>query len=390
MKHTKLFRSMFTLGLALSLIMGLGGQSAFAAESTSTPVDIKASGSSTTRSIGSVRVGLSDPSQSANAVSVTAEAGATAEVSVESIEASGSFPTALYVCGSDAGSVSRVSVQNGILAQGDDTAFGIAASSFDGGTAEVTVNAGGVSASADYAFGLHARNFGGGTVTLAVSGDVSAKGQSQARGVVMTAPESGSLSVTVNGTVSASGGGDRCAAELELNEGTAGSVTLIVNGDVSCSSSALAIRNYSDKARATVVVNGTIKGGESSVRVSKLDNTDNIRLIAWKIARSSQGNTVENSAGAAAGGLQSAVEYILRTAIPEGVKLGVTGVNYQEDLGLYTAAEGTEIMVYVEVPAGAKLAGVFNGEKELTQQGDGGYRLVVPRGGGVELRVELK
>ena len=159
---------------------------------------------------------------------------------------------------------------------------------------------------------------------------------------------------------------------------------------LSCSSSALAIRNYSDKASATVVVNGTIKGGESSVRVSKLDNTDNIRLIAWKIARSSQGNTVENGGGTAAGGLQSAVEYILRTNIPEGVKVGVTGVKYQEDLGLYTATEGTEIIAYVEVPAGLKLAGVYNGEKELTQQSDGGYRLVVPRGGGVELRVELK
>ena len=390
MKHNSLFRSMFTLGLALSLIMGLGGQSAFAAESTSTPVDIKASGSSTTRSIGSVRVGLSDPSQSANAVSVTAEAGATADIDVESIDASGSFPTALYVCGSDAGGLSRVRVQNGILAQGDDTAFGIAASSFDGGAVEVSVDAGGVSASADYAFGLHARNFGGGTVKLAVNGDVSASGQSQARGVVMTAPESGSLSVTVNGTVSASGGGDRCAAELELNEGTAGSVTLIVNGDMSCSSSALNIRNYSDKASATVVVNGTVKGGESSVRVSKLDNCGNIRLIAWKIARNSQGNAVENGGGTAAGELQGSVEYILRTSIPEGVKLGVSGVNYQEDLGLYTATEGTEIIAYVEVPAGAKLAGVYNGEKELTQQGDGGYRLVVPRGGGVELRVELK
>ena len=65
-----------------------------------------------------------------------------------------------------------------------------------------------------------------------------------------------------------------------------------MNGDLSCSKTALTIRNASTRAQATIVVDGTIKGGVSSVKISDRENIANLRLFAWKISRDDQGNTV--------------------------------------------------------------------------------------------------
>lgn len=386
MKHT--IRSLFSLGLALGLLFSLGGNSAFAAENISRPTEVKASGENLTRSYGSVSAVIDDALSSNNALGVNAEHGHTAEVSADSITASGGFPTALFLCGSDSGGRSQVTVANGISASGKDTAFGVSVSTFDGGTAVLRVNGGGIEARSDeYAFGLHARSFGPGSIDLNVSGDVTASGGTQARAVFLAAPESGSLRAEVNGKVSASGGSDSAGAEIELGEDSGGSLLFRVNGDLSCSKTALTIRNASPRAQATIVVDGTIKGGVSSVKISDRENTANLRLFAWKISRDDQGNTV-SCAGGPAGELQKTVGYIIHASAPAGVTLRVAGVSYEQELGIYTATEGSQITLYPEAERG-KIAAVYNGDYALKQGDDGGYSLTVPRGGGVELRVEL-
>ena len=386
MKHT--IRSLFSLGLALGLLFSLGGNSAFAAENISRPTEVKASGENLTRSYGSVSAVIDDALSSNNALGVNAEHGHTAEVSADSISAGGGFPTALFLCGSDSGGRSQVTVANGISASGKDTAFGVSVSTFDGGAAVLRVNGGGIEARSDeYAFGLHARSFGPGSIDLNVSGDVTASGGTQARAVFLAAPESGSLRAEVNGKVSASGGSDSAGAEIELGEDSGGSLLFRVNGDLSCSKTALTIRNASPRAQATIVVDGTIKGGVSSVKISDRENTANLRLFAWKISRDDQGNTV-SCAGGPAGELQKTVGYIIHASAPAGVTLRVAGVSYEQELGIYTATEGSQITLYPEAESG-KIAAVYNGDYALKEGDDGGYSLTVPRGGGVELRVEL-
>ena len=386
MKHT--IRSLFSLGLALGLLFSLGGNCAFAAENISRPTEVKASGENLTRSYGSVSAVIDDALSSNNALGVNAEHGHTAEVSADSITASGGFPTALFLCGSDSGGRSQVTVANGISSIGKDTAFGVSVSTFDGGTAVLRVNGGGIEARSDeYAFGLHARSFGPGSIDLNVSGDVTASGGTQARAVFLAAPESGSLRAEVNGKVSASGGSDSAGAEIELGEDSGGSLLFRVNGDLSCSKTALTIRNASPRAQATIVVDGTIKGGVSSVKISDRENTANLRLFAWKISRDDQGNTV-SCAGGPAGELQKTVGYIIHASAPAGVTLRVAGVSYEQELGIYTATEGSQITLYPEAESG-KIAAVYNGDYALKEGDDGGYSLTVPRGGGVELRVDL-
>lgn len=386
MKHT--MRSVFSLALALGLLLGLGGNAAFAAENVSRPTEVRASGESVTRSYGSVSAVIDDALSSNNALGVNAEHGHTAEVSADSISAGGGFPTALFLCGSDSGSKASATVSGGISAQGQDTAFGASVSTFDGGASVLRVNAGGISSQSDeYAFGLHARSFGPGSIDLNVNGDVSASGGTQARAVFLAAPESGSLRAEISGKVSASGGSDSAGAEIELGEDSGGTLLFRVNGDLSCSKTALMIRNASKSAQATIVVDGTIKGGVSSVKISDRENIDNLRLFAWKISRDDQGNTVSCGSGAA-GEMQKAVGYIIHASAPAGVTMRIAGVSYEQELGLYYAHEGDRITFYADGANGEKLS-VYNGDFELKQEADGGYSLTVPRGGGVELRVEL-
>ena len=220
MKNT--VKSVFSLALAACLLFSLGGNCAFAAENVSRPVEIKASRENVSRSYGSISAEINDALSSNNVLGVNAEHGHTAEVSADSITATGGFPTALFLCGSDSGSRASVTVANGISSSGQDTAFGASVSSFDGGASVLRVNAGGIEARSDeYAFGLHARSFGPGSIDLNVNGDVTASGGTQARAVFLAAPESGSLRAEVNGKVSAAGGSDSAGAEIELGEDSA-------------------------------------------------------------------------------------------------------------------------------------------------------------------------
>ena len=389
MNMNTILRRAFSFCLVLCLLAGCGGVSAFAAEDRNSPVEVKASSQNSSAAYGSVRAAISDALGQTSALSVTAEAGKSAEVEAASVEADGEFPTALFVCSGDAGSLSSVRVAGGVSASGEDSAIGVAVSTFDGGVAAVQVG-GSVSAVSDeYSIGLHTSSFNGGTIRIDAAGDVAASGSNQARGIVLAAPTVGSETVTVNGNVSSRSSADAAAAEITLGDSSGGTVLLRVKGDLNCNSDAFLIRSDSAQPSATVVVEGTIRGEEVGVRVTDQDKLQNVRLVAWKIVRNRSGNVAETTGYTPAGELQKSVNYIVRTSAPVGAKLRIAGVSYQEDLGLYTAREGDEITLYVDLEAGMKLAGVYNGEKALEQTADGGFQLKVPRGGGIDLRVEL-
>ncbi len=383
------FKSLFSMALSAALLLGLGC-TAFAAEDVSRSVTVSAAGADATATYGTVSVSISDALQSNNALEVLSENGHRAEVTADSVSAGGEFPTGLSVSSKANGSLSRVTA-GGVSARGEDSAIALGVTVFDGGRAEISVGEQGVTAVADdYAIGLHAGVFGSGTVNAELLGDLAVSGGYQARGTVLVAPPAGSESVTVNGNLTARSNGDAAAAEIDLGESAAGDVMLRVHGDLLSNDVGLLIQNDSGVPAATVVVDGTVKGQNTAIVVSDPETVGSLRLVAWKIVRSRSGNVAETTGGMPAAELQKAVNYIVRTSVPEGVKLSAAGISYQEDLGLYTAHEGDELSFYVEVPKGVKLEGVYNGEKALEQGSDGGFRLSVPRGGGVELRVVTK
>ena len=383
------FRSLFSLTLAAALMLNLGC-TAFAAEDVTRTVTVSAAGSDASAAYGTVSVSISDALQSNTALEVLSENGHRAEVSAVSVEASGDFPTGLSVSSKAAGSLSRVTAK-GISASGEDSAIALGITAFDGGRAEISVGEEGVTAVADdYAIGLHAGVYGSGTITAELQGDLAVSGGYQARGAVLVAPASGSESVTVKGNLTARSNGDAAAAEIDLGDSAAGDVTLHVQGDLLSNDIGLLIQNDSATPSATVVVDGTVKGQNTAIVISDQETVGSLRLVAWKIIRSRSGSVAETTGGMPAPELQKSVNYIIRMSAPEGVKLSAAGLSYQEDLGLYTAHEGDEISFYVETEKGVKLEGVYNGEKALEQGADGGYRLTVPRGGGVELRVVTK
>ncbi len=389
MMRKQSFKHFFSLALAAILLLSLGC-TAFAAEDVSRSITVSAASSDASEDYGTVSVSISDALQANTALEVLSENGHRAEVTAAAVSAGGEFPTGLSVSSKADGSLSRVTA-GGVSAKGEDSAIALGVTVFDGGRAEISVGEQGVSAVADdYAIGLHAGVFGSGTVNAVVQGDLAVSGGYQARGAVLVAPASGSENVTVNGNLTARSNGDAAAAEIDLGDSAAGDVTLRVHGDLLSNDVGLLIQNDSTLPTATVVVDGTIKGQNNAIVVSDPEAVGSLRLVAWKIVRSRSGSVAETTGGMPAAELQKAVHYIVRTSVPEGVKLSAAGVSYQEDLGLYTAHEGDELSFFVELPKGVKLEGVYNGEKALEQGADGGFRLSVPRGGGVEVRIVTK
>lgn len=389
MMRKQSFKHFFSLALVAVLLLSLGC-TAFATEDVSRSITVSAASSDASADYGTVSVSISDALQANTALEVLSENGHRAEVTAAAVSAGGEFPTGLSVSSKAVGSLSRVTA-GGVCAKGEDSAIALGVTVFDGGRAEISVGEQGVTAVADdYAIGLHAGVFGSGTVNAEVQSDLAVSGGYQARGAVLVAPASGSESVTVNGNLTARSNGDAAAAEIDLGDSAAGDVTLRVHGDLLSNDVGLLIQNDSMLPTATVVVDGTIKGQNNAIVVSDPEAVGSLRLVAWKIVRSRSGSVAETTGGMPAAELQKAVHYIVRTSVPEGVKLSAAGISYQEDLGLYTAHEGDELSFFVELPKGVKLEGVYNGEKALEQGADGGFRLSVPRGGGVEVRIVTK
>ena len=89
--------------------------------------------------------------------------------------------------------------------------------------------------------------------------------------------------------------------------------------------------------------------------------------------------------------VERSIHYIIRVEPSQQDMIGLSGT--EEVHGYDTATENSTVTLKVKVPDGYTLTGAYNGVGEkiaLEKDPDGNYYVVVPRGGGVYLSVELE
>ncbi|MDO4850811.1 MAG: LPXTG cell wall anchor domain-containing protein [Actinomycetota bacterium] len=295
--------------------------------------------------------------------------------------------------------------------------WGVNADAEGGSSANVTVN-GDVTASDQ---GVRTSSQGeGSSVDVTVNGDVTA---TYDYGIREKTNRGGSSSVTVNGDVTGATGvgaftfddsnllfiGDvddfENAYQIGGREG-GGKITLVIDGDLTGTSQAgLDVGMNGYPGIVDVLVTGTItgnngKGGNAGIEVWN-DNTEkNTHVTAWQITPDSNGNVAARSGengNVAASDLEAAINYIVRVAQPEhGATL--TAVNAEggalaQSHGYDVAHEGEKVLLKVDLEPGFKLVGAYGDEMQkvpLSQDAEGNWYLVVPKGGGVLLSAVIR
>jgi LPXTG-motif cell wall-anchored protein len=295
--------------------------------------------------------------------------------------------------------------------------WGVSANAEGSSHADVTVN-GDVTAS-DQGVRTSSQSKGS-SVDVTVNGDVTA---TYDYGIREKTDRGGSSSVTVNGDVTGATGvgaftfgdsnlliiGDvddfENAYQIGGREG-GGKITLVIDGDLTGTSQAgLDVGMNGYPGIVDVLVTGTItgnngKGDNAGIEVRN-DNTEkNTHVTAWQITPDSNGNVAARSGengNVAASDLEAAINYIVRVAQPEhGATL--TAVNAEggalaQSHGYDVAHEGEKVLLKVDLEPGFKLVGAYGDEMQkvpLSQDAEGNWYLVVPKGGGVLLSAVIR
>ena len=237
----------------------------------------------------------------------------------------------------------------------------------------------------------------GGKAEVTVSGDLYAdarllpgtrEGYTWSAGLgAYTGGTGAEVEVTVNGNVTASG--DSYSVGINANNDETGTVLVRVTGDVRGDSLGVRAINWNEDSRIDVVVDGTVKQSESGV---SLEGTcpENIFLTFWQAEETGRnhivsvdGEMTEEQAAEA----EQRIRYILRT---EENSAGYITAEAQEYLGFRVAGEGEAVKLRVDAPDGFRVVSVGGGRAAPEQDADGNWFLRVPRGGGVELSVDLE
>ncbi len=231
----------------------------------------------------------------------------------------------------------------------------------------------------------------GGTVDIR-SNDVSGENC----GIYVGSYAGAETDITVNGNVT----GGTESAICANNEKSDTDIT--VKGDVT-SKEGFGITGTTIDGELNITVDGTVSGGKGGVYTA--DDGSGFTLTVWKIEPDEQGALafsmnddeayVENKA------FEQTIQYIIRLDQPTaGATLSVKDKNgnalskivSSENTYEY-AYEGDTVLLKVDLAEGYDLLGAYNNDgkaTELLKDADGNYYIVVPKGGGVSLSVEVK
>lgn len=233
--------------------------------------------------------------------------------------------------------------------------------------------------------GARAGAYDGGLSTITVDGNINAVNE----GAYSYAKGENSMSlINVKGNVAITEHDDYVGAIQAV--GTEGSLALTtVDGDVTNTSgkgAAIYLRADSDSF-AAVGVGGTAKGGEIPVVVEKNTDLNNINVSVWKVEANDMGQiggvfdrdteTITYSRA-----VEEAINYIIKLEDTSNANLSA----------VETAHEGEKVILNIDVNSGYELKGAYNGMGEkvpLQKDNDGNWYVIVPKGGGVYLSVEL-
>ena len=149
-----------------------------------------------------------------------------------------------------------------------------------------------------------------------------------------------------------------------------------------------------------VLVDGTVSGENSAILVKESALTDTLTLTVWEIVPDQDGNYIETQTGTDENGneiteenkeLLQKVQYIIRINPTQTDMISTEGTSDQD--GYQVAREGETVTLKLSIPSGYTLKGVYGDvpmDVRLLQDANGEYYLVVPRGGGVLLSLDLE
>ena len=181
-----------------------------------------------------------------------------------------------------------------------------------------------------------------------------------------------------------------------------------VAGNINSDDIGIAINDFSEtlmpdktdvlKASAIIdiLVEGTVTGENSSVQLGTAELAENTTLTVWKAELNEDNRVVtagEEASDEAAKELEANILYIIKLEQPDSSQGSVTLAGVVDSHGFDTAKEGDIVTLKTMVQEGYQLVGAFNGidtKTSLMQDADGNYYLVVPKGGGVYLSVQLE
>ncbi|MBQ7614051.1 MAG: hypothetical protein IJU77_03340 [Butyrivibrio sp.] len=353
--------------------------------------------------------------------------------------------TGIQANGDDGGTVAVQA--NGIQSESKNGyASGIEIYACDGSSESLSIGSDGISVTGSGAEGI-VLNSEGSSVTVDVDGGINVKGTgddaTDTTGIRGTASDSGSLNVSVGGDVKTEGP-NAAVIELEVLGGTTANVNIggniagentasdsaasgekagglnldasgsgtkidarvggniTVNGPVTSAVEIVA----NNGAAVDVVAEGTVSGGTESPIVFAGD-PGKISLVIWKAQESKDGSLVkenvlkgdklEQERNQNAEALEKSIHYIIKADPSQGIEFKNTKEKtYTAPDGTVmrynTAKESEQVVLKLSIPPDYELKGVYKDLERtsiLDKDADGNYYLLVPRGGGVYVNMQL-
>ena len=313
-----------------------------------------------------------------------------------------------------------------------DKGNAVEAYAWRGGKADIRVD-GNVAAAEDGDSAVFIDNEIGGEMTIAIGGDVTAL---SGTAVDAESDDGSKTDITVGGDVSGATGtylftakddsedatypddpsitfrveGDligteRRGAVIDM-EGDGGSIALEVGGDLIGKVGGMATFLEKENEKADVLVAGTI-ATETGIPIrlaGEVETPDNLSVTVWQVipkedivvgrALYEEEKLIGYERDEA---MEKSIHYIIKLEQPaEGGRLCAAkadGSALDPSHDYETALEGDKVLLKVDLDPGYRIKGAFNGhgeKAELIMDSEGKYYVVVPKGGGVYLSVDLE
>ncbi|MDO4199763.1 MAG: hypothetical protein Q4D57_03335 [Clostridia bacterium] len=236
----------------------------------------------------------------------------------------------------------------------------------------------------------------------------------------------GKLMANINGDVEAnSASGDAIGIKTDRTDGETGrnfgdgSSKILVHGNVISDGVGVALDTFGENTDVNVLVENEIKAKKVGVAINRTwfaddESETEPKLTVWKINLNDKGNAVEwgNSdfdnvsedeeegeqyKAKIIANFEKHIMYIIKVEQPsEGGTIKAVdkdGNALPKSFDFDVAHEGDKVILKANLAKGYKLIAAYNGEGEkvpLLKDKNGNYYIIVPKGGGVYLSVELK
>ena len=326
---------------------------------------------------------------------------------VSATSENGAFSKGIYAQLDGKGAVANVTVVGNV----NSTSSGTNDSNMGGQVAgidvqdkggEVNIEVGG-DVTADtkgFAFGINGVA-GDADVNIKVGRDVTANGNNGGEAIQIIADKS--FNVDVGRSVKQTGTGEEAVAiNIKDDAGTSyrtydqestetPSIKVTVAEDVTSDGKAILVDKTKEESTIDVTVGGTVSGKEHNIVLGSDTGTDKLEITVWKVDTSNEKNVVDTydngNKYTRNTKAEEKINYIIKVGSNDIKLEGTTKVNDYD-----TAHEGNKVYLKVDIPAGytAEFKDVNgNSNYQIVPDGEGGAYLVVPRGGGVYVGVNL-